>query len=257
MSDLSSLCPVCNFPLDDGSLNEKPGADRISVCCHRCGELEVSRSMNIELRSLPKDEPEKRMLVSHFIHRMRNSENDVPLITGPVFDKITANERFPTPVEQVDLMLLWLGKMAPKPGTKHPLFLETYHTIIGAIDEEGLNFALESAQDLNFVNLPANPDGLLDPEWVQMTIDGWQRYEELVRGAPSGTKAFMALKFDKEDLERALEDCFKPSVNQTGFSLQTVGDNRKAGLIDDKIRVDIRNARFLISDLTHGNQGAY
>ena len=31
----------------------------------------------------------------------------------------------------------------------------------------------------------------------------------------------------------------------------------KAGLIDDRLRVEIRTSRFLIADLTHENAGAY
>jgi nucleoside 2-deoxyribosyltransferase len=34
-------------------------------------------------------------------------------------------------------------------------------------------------------------------------------------------------------------------------------DNPKAGLIDNRLRVEILTSRFLIADLTHGNAGAY
>ena len=34
-------------------------------------------------------------------------------------------------------------------------------------------------------------------------------------------------------------------------------DRPKAGLIDDRLRVEIQTSRFLIADLTHENAGAY
>jgi nucleoside 2-deoxyribosyltransferase len=34
-------------------------------------------------------------------------------------------------------------------------------------------------------------------------------------------------------------------------------DEPKAGLIDDRMRLQIKSSRFLLADLTHGNKGAY
>jgi len=91
----------------------------------------------------------------------------------------------------------------------------------------------------------------------QLTLKGWQRYEELKRGKASGTRAFMAMKFGEADLDEMLEKHFKPAVALTGFTLRTVDENRKAGLIDDKLRLEINLSRFVIADLTHHNNGAY
>jgi nucleoside 2-deoxyribosyltransferase len=42
-----------------------------------------------------------------------------------------------------------------------------------------------------------------------------------------------------------------------GFKLTRLDDDPKAGIIDDRLRVEIRTSRFLIADLTHENRGAY
>lgn len=67
----------------------------------------------------------------------------------------------------------------------------------------------------------------------------------------------MAMKYNEHPLEDIVESVFRKAVGQTGFELSILRDDRKAGPIDDKLRVDIRAARFLIADLTHGSQGAY
>lgn len=65
------------------------------------------------------------------------------------------------------------------------------------------------------------------------------------------------MKFGDENLDRIFNDCFVSAVKKTGFSLERVDTNPEAGLIDDKIRVDIRNSRFIIADLTDENRGVY
>ena len=67
----------------------------------------------------------------------------------------------------------------------------------------------------------------------------------------------MAMKFGEERLDNVFEDIFKPAVAKAGFELFTVKDMPKAGLIDDRIRVDIQSSDFLVADLTHDNYGAY
>lgn len=54
-----------------------------------------------------------------------------------------------------------------------------------------------------------------------------------------------------------LNNCFIPAVQKTGFDLITLNDSKRAGLIDDRLRVEIMTSRFLVADLTHDNEGAY
>ena len=91
---------------------------------------------------------------------------------------------------------------------------------------------------------------------VTLSFAGWERYEELVRGSPSGHNAFMAMKFE-ETLRQIVDEHFRPAVRQAGFILKLLDDEPRAGLIDDRLRVEIQGARFVISDLTHDNSGAY
>ena len=67
----------------------------------------------------------------------------------------------------------------------------------------------------------------------------------------------MAMKFGDPELNEVIEKIFRPAVAQTGFELRVLTDVPKAGLIDDRLRVEIRRSRFLIADITHKNLGAY
>jgi nucleoside 2-deoxyribosyltransferase len=73
----------------------------------------------------------------------------------------------------------------------------------------------------------------------------------------------MAMQFkdttdDNVGFEEMLKS-FRKAVEDTGFNLIRVDDPdvQKTGLIDDQIRVEIRNSAFVVADLTYGNQGAY
>jgi hypothetical protein len=67
----------------------------------------------------------------------------------------------------------------------------------------------------------------------------------------------MALKFRQPELDKAVEECFRPGVERAGFELRILSDQQGAGLIDNQIRASLLSARFVISDLTHGSYGAY
>ena len=67
----------------------------------------------------------------------------------------------------------------------------------------------------------------------------------------------MAMKFGDPELDAVFKDYFKLAVHQAGFNLQRLDDEPRAGLIDDRMRLEIRTSRFLIADLTHANAGAY
>ena len=92
---------------------------------------------------------------------------------------------------------------------------------------------------------------------VTLSFAGWGRYEELNRGGASGNVAFMAMQYDDSELDRIVEDHFRPAVSLTGFTLQRLDDQPRAGLIDDRLRVEIKACRLLIADLSHGNRGAH
>jgi hypothetical protein len=89
-----------------------------------------------------------------------------------------------------------------------------------------------------------------------LNMKGWERYEEIRRGNIDSKKAFMAMPFGNQKLDEIYKH-FKNAIAQTGFDLQRIDEKPKAGLIDDRLRVEIRTSRFLIAELTEENRGAY
>ena len=123
---------------------------------------------------------------------------------------------------------------------------------IGAFDENGLFYVLQELRDARQVR-PSSP-GAIRPV-VLMFLGGIGiRVTEVACRAPI---AFMAMPFNDALLDQVFTECFSPAASRAGFGLRKITDNQPAGLIDDPLRVAIEKSRFLISELTKGNPGAY
>lgn len=67
----------------------------------------------------------------------------------------------------------------------------------------------------------------------------------------------MAMQYGDVQLHKIIDEHFKPAIADTGFELRLLIDRPEAGVIDNRLRVQIRRSRFVIADLTHHNRGAY
>lgn len=93
---------------------------------------------------------------------------------------------------------------------------------------------------------------------VNLTLAGWERYEAEKRGQFSGNYGFIAMQFGDTALDPFVQDIVKPAVKEDiGYDLVDMRDVARAGVIDNIMRTQIRDAAFVIADLTHDNPGAY
>ena len=93
---------------------------------------------------------------------------------------------------------------------------------------------------------------------VNLTLEGWERYEREKRGEFEGNYGFIAMKFGDAELDPFVRDVVKPAIkDKLDYDLIDMRDVAEAGIIDNIMRVQIRDAAFVIADLTHDNHGAY
>jgi len=164
----------------------------------------------------------------------------------------------PKPREQADLFIRWLAENIEGPGETIWVEPSKHRTVMGSRTQEGFALVLRHLFDVGLVtgNL-SEAIGAPGRAHVTLSFEGWDYYEQLQHGEGTYRKAFMAMKFGVDELNNVLENIFKPAVLQTGFELQLLSDSPKAGLIDDKLRVEIQASDFIVADLTHDNLGAY
>lgn len=189
---------------------------------------------------------------------MQRDKVPPPVISGIILPK--AEDPLPSPAEQADSLILWLGDHQPSPGCALQIDELELSAWVGAAitpnwGNEELTWLLRQPQlETLMEQATVSING---PSRLRLTFAGWQRYEALKRAEVESRKAFMAMEFGHAELDQIVNEYFKPAVGKTGFELRVLTDGQPAVLIDDQLRVALRTSRFVIADLTHRNNGAY
>jgi len=255
----SNLCPVCNWQSEIKTVKVN-NAFWFLISCPRCGHYQVD---NVTKGYLNGEEFKKNSAtLSHAIRKMQRS-TELPLLDLASISRIVKNT-LPKPSEQANNFILWLGDNIPSFGDEVVVYGLVMQAEIGARTQEGMDKVVEYLIEKKLIestnlHTPAYFEDTTGPSQFRMTLtmDGWEYYEKLKQGTSSNRRAFIAMKFGDADLDYMLANCFRLAIKDTGFDLFRLDDAPKAGLIDDRLRVEIRVSRFLIADLTHENPGAY
>ena len=252
---MSGSCPVCRKPL----LAESPhpgGRDATQFSCPRCGRFLLTGSLLATLPHTLLSVPDAAAKLSHALRRAQEVNAEVLFSTATIEEVL--QRPLPRPQEQADLLVRWLALNLSGPGELVDISSETHAGIVGAKSDSGFALVLDhlfavgllTGHQLKTIGAQGNAKATL-------SFRGWAYYEGLAKGSVAYRKAFMAMKFGDPSLEKILSDVFKPAARKAGFDLFKLDDVPKAGLIDDRLRVEIQSSDFLVADLTHDNLGAY
>ena len=244
-------CPVCGLELKERG-SDRVGHNIKQYHCRRCGKFELHRSTMNKFKLAVQQNRIISAALSHATRKMQK-HNEWPLVSTELVSHIIDNPRLPSPFEQGDNLVIWLGENIEAPGIEKGIDPDLHGGIVGVLNSDNFHFVVNSLIDQGLVS--SNSD--LVKRRVTLTFKGWERYELIKKGELSSRKAFMAMPFGDPLLDRVFIDCFKPAVERTGFELLRLDEVPKAGLIDDRLRVEILTSKFLIAELTRGNQGAY
>lgn len=246
-------CPVCNSKL----IKSDERGDRNFYECPRCGPYSLSFEAKQDMAwQLSRSENSSARL-SHALYHMTKHEQWA-LVTNQLLQNILDNTELPKPQEQLENLILWLGETQPNMGaTIHAK--ESAISAVGVVDIFSLGFLVSQSIEAGLMkgdvqNYLGGDSGIYS---LQLTLAGWKLFEDLQRGKSTSRIAFMAMQFGDKELDQIYKNHFKIGVGATGFDLKRVDEGQPAGLIDDRLRVEIRQCRFLIADLTHQNRGAY
>jgi len=265
---MADKCPICNSDVNKPTYYHDP---KTSVpmhfySCPRCGEYDMPYHLSQDLPSFLNKDLRKIAVLSHWVRKQYDAMTKEP--PDKTFNKrsVPLNEQLmnsviknplPTPAEQANNIVRWLGsKSLGEPITVKPV---EQISIMGAETVDGFELILDALLNQKHLlkgKIYRSSVGLGGD--ITLSFEGWEYYEKLKKGASESRKAFMAMKYGDEQLDKIVEEVFKPAVEETGFKLFKLVDKpQPAGLIDDRIRVEIQTSRFIMADLTHENRGAY
>jgi hypothetical protein len=253
MSDQMEPCPICS---SQAEISTSVGKHSSAISCIRCGKFKLTETAipAVARQVIPEN---KKYAISHWIRKKQNNKEQI-IIDSRIL-KILINEcELPRLGEQINNLIRWLGDNILYPEVikkvNTPL---TLATTIGAKDHNGLKYVAESLKENDYLSNLKTGYNENSPMNFQLSVKGWEKYEELKRSGSFGEYAFMAMQYGEVEHDKIYQKFFKPAVKQTGFDLRRLDEALAAGLIDNQLRVEIKNCRFLLADLTNDNNGAY
>jgi hypothetical protein len=250
-------CVICAMRSPDPA---NSGGDSWRYNCQRCGTYDISGSARSVADAKFGAMPNLRPVTSHIVRKMQRAGTP-PMLSSDILARIWTNERLPTPIEQVNTLLELIGDRQPYADRYASFNPAVLAGALGTGDDStrnetsGVDYVLKHAQTSGWLN--TGPSSHSAEIGMRLTFSGWSRYDEIKHTLSTSHTAFMAMKFGDTALNKIYSECFKEAVQRTGFELRRLDEKQPAGLIDNQLRVAIRASRFLIADLTYGNQGAY
>jgi predicted RNA-binding Zn-ribbon protein involved in translation (DUF1610 family) len=252
---MEERCPACG----EGARTERQGSkDGARYECERCGTFFMSRTCATSLRRQLDTTPDRRPIVSHALRRMQLGRPEPPEVTWDVMKRVLETASLPSVSDQVVNFVLWLGDTLTEigPGELVPISSGTHQAVVGATTPEGVALVVDYLYDQGLVRGPKSEAlGGHYSAHVTLTVPGWARYDEWRRGALDSRTAFMASAFWRRYSGSRLSRLLQAGREANG--VHPLDEAPRAGLIDDRLRVEIRTARFLIAELTGSNLGAY
>jgi hypothetical protein len=248
-----TACPLCQMTL---MAEPRSSSGSVEFQCHNCGLFRLTSTADAVVQTAGYS-PKDRAKLSYGIRRMGGNSK----ISSHLLESIIQETRLPDASALQDNLLLHMQSEITGPGESMELWAPAIRGWIGALSSAGSRWVIDHALAAELIEGKAirtyNGDSefrLLD---ATLTFKGWARVEELQRSASGSRRGFMAMKFGDSNLDAVFRDYFKPAVQQAGFDLMRLDDAPRAGLIDDRLRLEIRTSRFMVADLSHSNAGAY
>lgn len=266
MNEKLIICPVCLNANGSNCNTYRTGCDSERFICDACGQFEVSRTAMIDCFNPNNNRYStyKRAALSHRIRVSSAGQVEIRLLTDWV-DRFMESPQLPIPTQQVTNLIKYIGDMASETGVGIQVESAGDVARIGVInfvmlaellnelERRGIIKSIGSTHYPNFLET-----GIVKGKVYGLTLEGWGQYEKQKHGRVSGVAGFLAMKFGDPTLDRLANESIKPEIKtQLGYGLVDLRDVPRAGIIDNIMREQIRDAAFVLVDLTHDNSGAY
>jgi nucleoside 2-deoxyribosyltransferase len=254
------LCPACRG-INDGNCRELPSDfDGGAFDCDMCGSFKVSGTALTQLTTFEALSSMQRAALSHLIRSSKDLGSEPPFIDSDWLKRFLESARLPTPGEQATNIIRFIGDQVARTGRPIETLPAHLWSSVGSPNPIFVAHLLEELMQKGLLTgtgrkILSAPFSIL---YANLSLVGWERYESEKRGKLTANYGFIALKFDDSTLDPFIRDVVKPSVKAAlGFDLIDMRDVSRAGVIDNIMRAQIRDAAFVLVDLTHDNFGAY
>lgn len=246
-------CPICLGDFGAECKQHPTSGDAVFLDCGACGTFFMSGTAMAALQNIEEHNEGipsvTRASMSHRIATASRSKHP-PLLTADWISSTFEDTALPSVGQQVRNIIRLIGDQYQEDG----MGLEQRHslmTLVGCPNLHSLNNLVDQLIDRNLLTRQFGAA-------LFLTLDGWEAYESEQKGLSTGKFGFIAMKYNSGALETLVQDSIKPRLSSDlGFKIIDLRDVAQAGIIDNIMRAQIRDAAFVLADLTHDNPGAY
>ena len=209
-----------------------------------------------------------KVMLTSWLEEQRRIGTSIPVITNDLI--VEAQQRKELRIaERVDRILRYLESKSRRLGTGvHLRFLypaiceepDDDHSIFyellrysESVDSDELTSLLNHLEERGYIKLIGFENNRIGTCFL--TVKGYERLEETKNPNQDSTKVFVAMWFNPS-MDEVWKKGFKPAITEAGYEPVRVDKQEHVNKIDDKIIAEIRRARFVVADFTHGNDGA-
>lgn len=257
-------CPVCRGQFGRCRALSTP-RDAQAFDCDGCGRFEISRTAMVTwFEQERRLSAMQRAALSHAL-RTGTRGSGAPMVTTTWMETFAPTARVPTPAAQATNLIRVVGDWVSEGGDGYFIDDVVDTPLVGSFSRpmfDQLFNELVAKGLLIRVGEETRPNprdiGVLSGALFSLSLEGWERYEEEKRGGFAGKYGFIAMKFGDAVLDPFVEATIKPAVRDgIDYDLVDLRNVSRAGVIDNIMRAQIRDAAFVLVDLTHDNPGAY
>lgn len=222
----------------------------LDIDCTTCGKYYVSGAdapnNDVDFFDVPEAE---RYLVAAWVRQKSRSNSDPIYINREDAKNIAANSPKLEPWDKALKLLTVIGSIAKRPGSivesQALTFPDAY-----AHDEDEFDAYMEWLASSGLIHYESMAS-------LNVTAQGWQELSRMAQQhQATGTRAFVAMWFDG-----SMDDAFNlgivPACIEAGFNAYRVKEDIHDERIDARIIAGIREARFMIADVTGERTAVY
>ena len=227
-----------------------------------------------EIKNL--DDREKARLTSWLIEQRRNGI-ECPIITSDIIEDMKQRSHMSVP-DRADMILKYLQSETQELGrhincSRSPWIEqcvydnESFNEISFTGEYKAYYKLLAYSESSVFDELKFLLKYLERQDWIQrktnqsndqisylLTVEGYARLAEIQETKIESKQGFVAMWFDPS-MEPARENICS-AIADAGYESRIIDQKHHINKIDDEIIAEIRRSRFVIVDLTHGEDGA-
>ena len=157
-------------------------------------------------------------------------------------------KRYPqTTIDKLNRTLCNIGRIQSLPNTLNR-FYNIPQECFWTISDDVAQYYAEMLINAGFCeHISIKTLGRIVPP-IQLTLEGWKKFEELEKNWQNSTTAFIAMWFN--NATEKYRDAVKEAIRQAGYEPKVIDDHEHNNFIMDEVINQINEAKFVIADFT-------